>query len=189
MIAGLEGKLESRGPDWVIIKVGGVSLMVYVPPSSLNSLGTIGEAVKLYTHLHLREDNIALYGFASAEELGMFEMLIGVGGVGPRVALSILSAMEPAQLALAIETENVELLSSLPGIGKKMASRLVLELKGKLETGWIPALAQSNADVVAALTSLGYSAGEAAAATAVIPDSEMGIEERIRIALQHLAGG
>ena len=190
MIAGLHGTLESRGADWAIIKVGGISLQVYVPTSTLSTLGTIGEEVHLHTHLHLREDNVALYGFAAAAELELFQMLIGVTGIGPKAALAMLSAMKPNDLALAIVTENVDLLAQAPGVGKKMASRLVLELKGKLESAWAGAAVSSegNAEVIGALTSLGYSPSDAASAIAAIPDSPgLSVEEKVRLALQHLA--
>jgi Holliday junction DNA helicase RuvA len=188
MIAGLEGKLQSRSADGAIIKVGGVSLQVYMPSSTLSTLGTIGEAVHLYTHLHLREDNVALYGFATAEELELFRTLIGVSGVGPKVALAVLSAMDPGQLALAIATGNVALLSQVPGVGQKMAGRLALELKGKLEGIMISAPAEGDAEVIAALTSLGYSVAEATSALASLPDSaELSVEEKIRRALQYFA--
>ncbi len=188
MIAGLEGKLQSRSTDGAIIKVGGVSLQVYMPSSTLSTLGAIGEAVHLHTHLHLREDNVALYGFATAEELELFRSLIGVSGVGPKVALAILSALNPGQLALAIASGNVDLLSSVPGVGPKMAGRLALELKGKLEGIMVGAPAEGDAEVVAALTGLGYSASEAASALASLPDSaELSVEEKIKLALQYFA--
>ena len=188
MIAGLEGKLQSRSTDGAIIKVGGVSLQVYMPASTLSTLGAIGEAVHLHTHLHLREDNVALYGFATTEELELFRSLIGVSGVGPKVALAILSVLNPGQLALAIASGNVDLLSSVPGVGPKMAGRLALELKGKLEGIMVSAPAEGDAEVVAALTSLGYSASEAASALASLPDSaELSVEEKIKLALQYFA--
>jgi len=188
MIAGLEGKLQSRSTDGAIIKVGGVSLQVYMPSSTLSTLGAIGEAVHLHTHLHLREDNVALYGFATTEELELFRSLIGVSGVGPKVALAILSVLNPGQLALAIASGNVDLLSSVPGVGPKMAGRLALELKGKLEGIMVSAPAEGDAEVVAALTSLGYSASEAASALASLPDSaELSVEEKIKLALQYFA--
>ncbi|HUU63037.1 MAG TPA: Holliday junction branch migration protein RuvA [Dehalococcoidia bacterium] len=188
MIAGLEGKLQSRSTNGAIIKVGGVSLQVYMPSSTLSKLGAIGETVNLHTHLYLREDNITLYGFDTAEELDLFRTLIGVRGVGPKVALAILSAMEPGHLALAIATGNVDLLSSVPGVGNKMAGRLALELKGKLEGIMVSAPAEGDAEVVAALTSLGYSASEAASALASLPDSaELSVEEKIKRALQYFA--
>jgi len=190
MIAGLHGTLVSRGADWAIVKVGGISLQVYMPTSTLGMLGAVGEEVQLHTHFHLREDSAALYGFASTAELELFQMLIGVSGVGPKAALGMLSAMKPNDLALAIVTENVDLLAQAPGVGKKMASRLVLALKGKLERAWVGAAipAEGNAEVMAALTNLGYSPSDAASAVAAIPDSpDLTVEEKIRLALQHLA--
>ena len=98
MIAGVHGKLESLGSDWAIINVGGISFQVYMPTSTLSTLGSIGKEVKLYTHFHLREDNATLYGFASADELGLFQTLISVSGLGPKLALAMLSAMNIPQL-------------------------------------------------------------------------------------------
>ena len=192
MIAALHGIVEHRGTSWAIVRVGGVSLQVHLPGSTLDKLGGIGDEVHLHTHLHLKEDNIALYGFATAEELGLFQTLITVSGIGPKAALALLSAVNPEPLALAIASGNVELLSQVPGVGKKMASRLVLELKGKLEKSWagvssLPLSAES-ADVVAALTALGYSLSEATQAAANLPDSsELGLEEKVKLALQYLA--
>ena len=191
MIAAIEGTLELRGTNWAIIKVGGVSLQVYLPASTLNQLGAVGEKVQLYTHLHWKEDNIALYGFISQQELDLFKMLTSVNGVGPKTALAMLSNLKPEQLALAIVGGNVDLLTQIPGVGKKTANRLVLELKSKLEKGWVgvsPYLTQDNAEVVAALTNLGYSASEATKAVAELPSSpDLSLEEKIKLALQHLA--
>jgi len=190
MIAGLHGTLESRGTNRAIIKVGGVSLQVYIPASTLSTLGAIGDEVHLHTHLYLKEDNLTLYGFASPQELELFQMLISVTGVGPKASLAMLSAMNANDLALAIATENVGLLDQVPGVGKKMADRLVLELKGKLESVWVGATVsgEGNAEVIAALVNLGYSPSEAASAVAAIPDSpDLTIEDKIRLALQHLA--
>lgn len=160
-----------------------------MPSSTLETLGDLGDEVHLYTHLHIREDNVALYGFASTEELELFRMLISVSGVGPKIALAMLSAMNPGQLAMAIATGNVDILCHVPGVGKKTASRLTLELKGKLEGFWVGApMAAGDAEVVAALTSLGYNAAEAASAVASLPDStELSMEERVRLALQYFA--
>ncbi|MDR9459497.1 MAG: Holliday junction branch migration protein RuvA [Dehalococcoidia bacterium] len=188
MIAGLEGKLQSRSTSGAIIKVGGVSLQVYMPSSTLSTLGAIGEAVHLYTHLHLREDNVALYGFATPEELELFRTLIGVTGVGPKVALAILSVLDPGQLALAIASGNVDLLSQVPGVGQKMAGRLALELKGKMDGIMFSAPAEGDGEVIVALTSLGYTPTEAASALSSLPDStELTVEEKIRRALQYFA--
>ena len=189
MIAGIEGTLESRNADGAIIKVGGVSFQVSAPTSTLSALGAIGEEVHLYTYLYVRDEVVALYGFSSPDELECFRTLIGVSGIGPRAALSMLSAMSPDQLALAIATDNVDLLSQVPGVGKKMASRLALELKGKLDTTWVGApAATGDAEVMAALGSLGYSTSEAASAVATLGDcAELATEERLRLALQYLA--
>lgn len=192
MIVALEGILESRGVDSAVVKVGPISLQVYVPSSILSQLGAVGDKVSLHTHVYLREDNVALYGFASPEELSLFQNLISVSGIGPKAALALLSTLSPEQLASAIVSGNVDLLSQAPGIGKKIAGRIVLELKGKLEKGWVgvivPTLAQEDADVVAALTSLGYSLKEATQAISALPaPGDMDLEERVRLALKQLA--
>ena len=193
MIASLKGKLESLGSDFAVINVGGIGLQVYIPTSTLSTLGSVGGDVKLYTHLHLREDNATVYGFVSTEELELFKALINVSGLGPKMALAMLSAMDIEQLTMAIATGNAELLTGIPGIGKKMANRLVLELKDKIGAGLITApaaeLAQENADVLAALTSLGYSASEATRALASLPrDQELSLEEKVKLALGYFGG-
>ena len=190
MIAGLHGTLESLGSDWAIINVGGIGFQVYMPTSTLSSLGAIGEEVKLHTHLHLREDNATLYGFATDDELRFFQTLLGVSGLGPKLALAMLSAMSLDKLTMAIATGSVDLLTIVPGIGKKVADRLVLELKDKIAAGWVttPAaqLAEANTDVLAALTSLGYSVAEATRAVATLPpSSDLTLEERLKLALQY----
>jgi Holliday junction DNA helicase RuvA len=190
MIASLSGKLESVSSDGAIINVGGIGFEVYMPTTALSALGTPGNDVKVYTHLHVREDNISLYGFTSAEELRLFETLLGVSGLGPRLALVMLSALSPEQITLAIATGSTDMLDMIPGIGKKVASRIILELKEKIGAGWVitPAtqVAQENTDVLAALTSLGYSAGEAVKAVATLPlDATLNLEEKIKLALQY----
>jgi len=193
MISSLHGKVESLSSDWAVINVGGIGFQVYMPTSTLSTLGATGEEVQLFTHLHLREDNATLYGFGSADELSLFQTLIGVSGLGPRLALAMLSAMSVEQLAVAIATGSADLLTAIPGIGKKVASRIILELKEKIGAGWIttPAtqLVQENTDVVAALTSLGYSVAEATKAVATLPPStEMSLEEKVKLALQYFGG-
>ena len=192
MIASLRGKVESLGTDCAIINVGGVGFQVYMSTTTLSSLGSIGEEVKLHTHLHLREDNATIYGFTSADELGLFQTLIGVSGLGPKLALAMLSAMSVEQLTMAIATGSADMLTTVPGIGKKMANRLILELKEKIGAGWIttPAaeLAQENAEVLVSLTSLGYSMAEATRAIATLPaSSELSLEEKVKLALQYFA--
>jgi len=193
MISSLHGKVESLSSDWAVINVGGIGFQVYMPTSTLSTLGATGEEVQLFTHLHLREDNATLYGFGSADELSLFQTLIGVSGLGPRLALAMLSAMSVEQLAVAIATGSTDLLTAIPGIGKKVASRIILELKEKIGAGWIttPAtqLVQENTDVVAALTSLGYSVAEATKAVATLPPStEMSLEEKVKLALGYFGG-
>jgi Holliday junction DNA helicase RuvA len=193
MIASLHGRLESMSGDGVVLNVGGIGFRVYLPTSTLSSLGNIGEEVSLHTHLHLREDSVTLYGFASADELRLFQTLLGVSGLGPRLALAMLSAMSLEQLTMAVATGSTDLLRSIRGIGKKVADRLVLELKDKVAAGWVttPAaqLAEENTDVLTALISLGYSASEASRAIASLPvSSESSLEEKIKQALGYFAG-
>lgn len=191
MIATLEGTLEYRGVDSVIINVAGIGFHVHVPSSTLSQLGAVSDTVSLYTHLHVTQDNVALYGFASGEELALFKNLVSVSGVGPKVALALLSSLSAEQLAMAITGGNVDLISQVPGIGKKVASRLVIELKGKLAKEWKGAAlpsAPEDADAITALTSLGYSLREATQAVSRLPGSpELSLEEKVKLALEQLA--
>jgi Holliday junction DNA helicase RuvA len=136
MIASLKGTLEALNADSAVINVGGVGFRVFMPVSTLLTLGGLGEEVRVHTHTHVREDAILLYGFAAEEDLKLFQMLTSVSGFGPKLALSMLSAMSVEQLVSAIAGGSEELLTSVPGIGKKLAGRLILELKDKIKTGW-----------------------------------------------------
>ena len=192
MIVGLAGTLVQMGESWVILRLGGVDIHVNVPTSTLSSLGGVGSEVRLYTHLHVREDILALYGFAYKEELELFRLLISVPGIGPRTGLSMLSTMSPRDIAGAILNENTAALTRTPGVGKKIASRLVLELKGKLTGTWLETatagITESSTDVLAALTALGYSVAESNRAIASIPsDNNLPLEEKVKLALQQLA--
>ena len=192
MIASLHGTLESLGSNWAIINVNGIGLQVHMPTSTLSTLGTIGKEVHLNTHLVMREDSITLYGFASTGEQELFQTLMSVSGIGPKLALAMLSAMSVEQVSLAIATGNVDLLRMVPGIGKKTAERLVLELKDKISAGLIATsatqLVQGNTDVLAALTSLGYSVSEASRAVASLPPEEtLSLEEKVKLALAYFA--
>jgi Holliday junction DNA helicase RuvA len=193
VIRALRGALEAVGTDWVVVGVGGVSLQVFVPPSAVESLGPPGSQVRLHTHLSVREDNLSLYGFPTVAGLRLFELLLAVSGVGPRTALSLLSTLSPEALAVAIATEDATTLSTAPGVGKRTAARVILDLKGKLEQEWaVPATAPRDArgDVVEALLALGYSPTEARRAVAAVPqDPSLSLEEQVREALQHLAAG
>jgi Holliday junction DNA helicase RuvA len=193
MITSLRGKLESLAADGAVIDVGGVGFRVHMPTGALTALGTPGKEVKVFTHMHVREDNIALYGFSTSEELWLFETLIGVTGLGPKLSLAILSALSPEQVTTAIATGSADMLDMVPGVGKKVANRIILELKEKIGAGWVAApgtkLAQENSDVLGALTSLGYSAAEAVKAVGSLPaDSDLALEDKIKLALQYLGG-
>jgi Holliday junction DNA helicase RuvA len=191
VIASLKGKLQALGGDWAIVDVNGVGFKVFMPTSTLSTLGAKGEEVELHTHLYLREDNATLYGFAAPEELGLFQTLISVSRLGPKLALSMLSAMSAEKLAMTIATGNANLLAEIPGVGKKTAQRIILELNEKLGAGWAappPELAEENSDVLAALTTLGYSVREASRAIAAIPpDPGLTLEEKIKLALGFFA--
>lgn len=191
MITNIHGVFEARKNDAAIIRVGGFSMRVFAPTLTLNALGEPGAAVSLHTHFHMREDGISLYGFMHEGERDAFEQLIGVTGIGPKVALSLLSVMDAATLYRAIAEGDEKRLSLVPGVGKRTAERLVLELKRKL-----PALASSSAsggtssskmqsEVLEALMGLGFSASEAQKALAKIPqDQEMTLEQQITYALR-----
>ncbi|MFC2067969.1 Holliday junction branch migration protein RuvA [Chloroflexota bacterium] len=193
MIASIRGKLEALSGDGVVVNVSGVGFRVYMPTSSLSTLGAIGDDIWLHTHLHLWEDNITLYGFTSANELRLFQTLISVSGLGPRLALAMLSAMSVEKLEIAIATGSVDLLTVVSGVGKKTASRLILELKDKISTGLAGVVntefVHDDNEVLSVLTSLGYSVAEATRAVASIPSSSnISLEEKIKLALQHFGG-
>ena len=188
MICGLEGILEWRGDNFVILNVGGVSFRVYVPTSTLSKLDDVGSTAKLHTHLQVKEDSLTLYGFCSTEELELFQVLISVSGVGRKIALGLLSALRPEQLTMAITSGNAEMLTRVPGVGQKMAARLIVELKGKLPSIEVPP--PLDAEVLAALTGLGYSLTEATSALASLPAiPDLTLEDRLKMALQHLSKG
>jgi Holliday junction DNA helicase RuvA len=191
MIASIHGTLEVSRAGQAIIRIGGFSVRVFVPISTLNRLGDIGSEVSLYTHFQVREDGMALYGFSGEEERDAFEQLIAVSGVGPKVALALLSVMDARTLFKAIADEDQQRLALAPGVGKRLAARLVLELKGKLPS--LAALGGASAspsgkiqaEVLEALMGLGYSAAEAQAALARIPqDRAMTLEEQVTFALR-----
>ena len=195
MIASIHGVLEARRADHAIIRVGGFSLRIFTPSSTLGRLGEVGAEITLHTHFQVREDGMALFGFASAEERDAFEQLITVSGVGPKIALALLSTMDASTFYRAIADEDVTRLSLAPGVGKKLAGKLVFELKGKL-----PALTaiggaasgtpsgRLQTEVLEALMGLGYSAAAAQAALAKIPqDRPMTLEEQITFALRSFA--
>jgi Holliday junction DNA helicase RuvA len=185
MITAVEGILESRDNHRAIIKLNEISLQIYSSANTLNQLGSIGGKVHLYTFLRLKDDELSLYGFASTEELQLFKLLLSVDGVGPKGALNILSALNSEQLISAIAGGQVEVLNQLPGVGKKLAGRLILELKGKLGgVSRVDSVAQD--ELITALTNLGFSPAEANKAIADIP-TELDLEDRVKLALSHLS--
>lgn len=191
MIASLHGKISARTDDSLILNVGGVGYRVRVPTGTLASLGAVGSDALLYTHLHVREDELSLYGFATEDELRLFEKLLTVSGIGPKVGIGVLSNASPDTIRYAIAQGNADALTAIPGIGKKTAQRLVLELKGKIDVsglGEIGELSPADEDVMNALINLGYSAAEATRAARSVPSNAQTIEERVRIALQYLGG-
>ena len=191
MIVSVHGTLETTGPDWVHVRVGGVTLQVFVPANTVSGLGALGSQVTLHTHLRIRDDEPVLFGFIDAAALGLFSMLTAVSGVGPRTALALLSSLDPARLQTAIITGDTATLSSAQGVGNRTASRIILDLKGKLEDvefAEIGFSGDADGQVIAALTALGYSPAEARAAAAtpaVAAESE--VDDRIRVALQQFA--
>jgi Holliday junction DNA helicase RuvA len=188
MIGSLRGPVTHIGLDYVVIELGGVGYRVYVSPAQLARLRPEREA-HFFVHHLVREDQQALFGFASAEELAFFELLMTVTGVGPRLALAITAAHPVTRLQLAIVTDDVDVLTSVSGVGRKTAQRVILELKEKIHAAGIAAApgGPSDSDVVAALESLGYTASEARRAAGSVAGTEGGLDARIRAALQELA--
>ncbi|HEY3227606.1 MAG TPA: Holliday junction branch migration protein RuvA [Roseiflexaceae bacterium] len=193
MITSVRGILLFVGVDHAVVETGGVGLMIYAPRNVLGALGEIGGEVRFYTHLHIREDLLALYGFASPDQRHLFETLLGISGIGPKVALSLLSSAPSDELRTTIAGGDTTRLSRIPGIGKKTAERLVLELRGKLElkgvpapSGATPALMALNNELAEMLIGLGFTAAEASAAIATLPaDAPPELEERLRLALRY----
>jgi Holliday junction DNA helicase RuvA len=194
MISSLRGTiLQITLPDQVILEVGGVGFKVLAPASVIEELEGIGRTAFLYTHLIVREDALTLYGFSSEDQRGLFELLLTVQGVGPRLALAVLSALSLDVLRRAVAQEQPEVLERVRGVGKKTAEKIVFALKDKLRVhGLEKALgpvSEADTEVLAALTALGYSVVEAQAALQSIPKGEGATtEDRIRLALRYFAG-
>lgn len=191
MIGRLHGKLLEKAPPQILVDVAGVGYEVDVPMSTFCNLPDLGQEITLLTHFVVREDALLLYGFATASERQTFRALIKISGIGPRIALAILSGMSADDLALAVEEGNLGLLTRIPGIGKKTAERLILELKGKLvvthANSAVPTTADAaHNDIISALIALGYSEREAVSAVKKLP-ADVGVSEGIRQALKALA--
>ena len=197
MIAYVKGKLDTKTNTFVVIDVQGIGYRVFMPAKSIESLGEIGQEVKVYTHYYVREDNISLYGFSSNEELRMFELLISVSGVGAKSAIAMLSEITPSSFALAVITDDISKLVKIPGVGKKTAARIILELKDKLKTeNSIEQTEEVNVaiqkddnanEAIAALQVLGYTRKEIEKVFEKIDTKNLEIEEIIKTALKYLA--
>ncbi len=194
MIAQVRGRLLRKEPQQAVVDVGGVGYRVTIPLSTFYRLGEPGSEVTLLTHTHVREDALALFGFLTAVEQALFERLIAVSGVGPKLAVGVLSGIEAPDLVTALRTNDLARLTRIPGVGKKTAERLVLELKDKLQdlpSSAEPPTAPGGAadDVVSALVHLGYSRPEAerAAERAMREHSDGRFEDLLRFALQVVA--
>ncbi len=198
MFAYIKGKLAIKSTDFVVIDVGGVGYKIFAPTSTINKLGEIGSEAMVHTHYHVREDNISLYGFATAEELRMFELLIGVSGVGAKSANTILANISPSKFALSVITNDVKELTKLPGIGAKSAQRIILELKDKLKTeesissdeNVIEAIqvgGDNLSEAVSALQVLGYPQRDAQKAVASVNTEGLSVEDVIKKALLYFA--
>lgn len=204
MIAYLKGNLEIKTKGYIVIEVAGVGYKVYMPENATQKLGEIGQEVKVHTFMKVREDDVSLYGFITNEELRMFELLLSVSGIGAKGALTILSNVTPSSFAIAVISNDVNVLKKLPGIGPKTAQRIILELKDKLkkeqeivteETAENIELQEVIVDdekiteAVSALQVLGYSRKEIADALVNVDLKTLSVEDIIRKGLANLAKG
>lgn len=191
MIASLQGLMLYKDDDSMIVEVGGVGLQVSVP-AAVAARFTTGDRVFLYTHLVVRQDALSLYGFETREEREYFELLIGVSGIGPRLALAALSTLNPEVIRRAVFQEQMEVFSRVPGVGKKTAQKILLHLQDRLPAvdnlGAVASLSDVDGEVLEALISLGYSVVEAQAAIQSIPrETPQEVEKRLTLALQYFS--
>jgi Holliday junction DNA helicase RuvA len=197
VIAFLRGRVAARTGAYCVLDVGGVGYRVAMPTGALVALPPVGEVVTVLTHLQVREDDMSLFGFLAEEERELFELLITVSGIGPKVALAVLSAIPPVMLAQAVAAEDVPLISTIPGIGKKTAQRIIVELKDRLEVeGLAPVKAgralPAQTEARDALVGMGFASAEAATAVSgyeAADGDEPVVEDIVRFALKRLGGG
>ena len=190
MISSINGHLTTKSTDSVDISIGGITITNSTPSNTIESMGAIGDSVRLLTSLQLRQDSVTLYGFGTAEDLAAFETLITISGVGPRMALAILSTYDAESLSAIVTAGDTVSLTKVSGVGERTANRIMLELKGKLETFWAasPADTLDNNDVYDSLTALGYSRQESRQAISSLPfDHGLDVEEKVRLALDYLS--
>ena len=199
MIAYIKGTLERRAESYIIIETGGIGYQIFVSPATLAKLPQTGEMVKVFTYFSVKEDGVSLYGFASAEEQEMFHKLLPVSGVGPKGALGFLSQLTPQEIILAIISEDVKTLSKAPGVGRKTAQRVILELKDKFKTEEALSMGQevqgivetsvggdAKFEAIDAMTALGYSRSEAAKAVNAVAAEGMSTEDILKAALKKM---
>jgi Holliday junction DNA helicase RuvA len=191
MITRLSGTLWSISEDHAVIRVGGIGFYVHAPSNVLAQLDGVGQPVELFSHLHVRENELTLYGFLTEDDLALFKLLLSISGVGPKVALALLGTVSSDALRQAVVQEEPGLLSRVPGIGPKTAKAIIFHLKDKIiptEVTKAPLLSDADAEVIAALTGLGFSLVEAQAALQSLPpDEDLPFEERVRQALAYFA--
>lgn len=198
MFAYIKGILDEISTNFVVIDVGGLGYKIYVTEPVIQNIGNVGDVVKLHTYYHVMQDNsVCLYGFLTKEELRMFELLISVSGIGAKSAIVTLSNMDPSSFALAVITDNVAVLNKIPGVGKKTAQRIILELKDKIKTEEAVAKAPENSpvaidnencqDAVQALQILGYNKKDIEKAFEKIANKDVSVEELIKKGLTLLS--
>ena len=190
MIATLSGQISATGDGWLVLQVSGIGFRVYCPASLLDGGMHVGQSVALHTHLHVSDTAFTLYGFGSVEQRELFTTLLGVRGIGPRTAIAILDTYSPEVLRGIVTQGDAAALANTPGIGRKTAERILIDLKDKLgppSSAWVvPDLGEGDVEVINALTALGYSIAEAREAVAAIPESTTELDHRILAALRAL---
>ena len=190
MIASISGTIQRIEETSLVIAVGGVGVRVSVPRTVLEDVGGVGRSIHLHTHLIVREQELSLYGFETVDDLQLFTVLLGVNGVGPKVALAILSTLSPELLKSAIMREETAVLQRVPGIGKKTAERIMFQLRDKLDltqvSTAVPLVSDVDTDVIDILTGLGFSIVEAQSALQNLPREAKAVDERVQLALQYL---
>lgn len=199
MISYIKGTLERRAETYIIVETAGIGYRIFVSPATLAKLPQTGEEVKVFTYFSVKEDGVALYGFSSMEEQEMFHKLLLVGGVGPKGALGFLSQLTPTEIVMAVISDDIKTLSQAPGIGRKTAQRVILELKDKFKTedaltdgeAWQRELTPSGGadakfEAIDAMTALGYSRSEAAKAVNAVAAEGMTTEDILKAALKKM---
>ena len=203
MLAYVKGSLEIKTKGYIVVETNGIGYKIFMPESTIEKLGAVGEKIKIFTFMRVREDDVSLYGFLTNEELRMFELLLSVSGIGAKGALTILSNITPYQFALAVISNDVGMLKKLPGIGPKTAQRTILELKDKLkkeqeiavsteeESSFQEAILEDEkvSEAVSALQVLGYSKKEIVQALEKVDMKSLSVEDIIRKGLGNLAKG